>query len=160
MGFSRLSLIRQQRWNFLKMADYQKYLGKYNRVSAEKYDEFLSELGVNVLLRKAATASSPVFEVTYDEASETWLFKTSTMLKSMELKFKLDEEVDEKSPDGREVRSKVSKEGDSFISIQTAKKSGEKSTKITREFKGDEMIQTSEVIGSSLVCTQVFKKQA
>ena len=62
-AFSRLSLIRQQRWNFLKMADYQKYLGKYNRVSAEKYDEFLSELGVNFLLRKAATASTPVFEV-------------------------------------------------------------------------------------------------
>ena len=43
------------------MAD--KYLGKYDRVSADKYDEFLKELGVNMLLRKAATASSPVFEV-------------------------------------------------------------------------------------------------
>ena len=98
--------------------------------------------------------------MTYDEANETWLFKTSTMLKSMELKFKLGEEFDEKSPDGREVTAKVTKEGDSFISIQNAKKAGEKSTKIVREFKGDEMIQTSEVIGSSLVCTQVFKKQA
>ena len=41
----------------------EKYLGKYDRVSADKYDEFLKELGVNMLLRKAATASSPVFEV-------------------------------------------------------------------------------------------------
>ena len=39
------------------------YVGKYDRTSAENYDEFLSELGVNFLLRKAATASSPVFEV-------------------------------------------------------------------------------------------------
>ena len=138
------------------MADADKYLGKYDRVSAEKYDEFLAELGVNFMLRKAATASSPVFEVslkrpasdtwslsvslmsifsissfqvTYDKDSETWLFKTSTILKSMELKFKLGEEFDEKAPDGRDVRAVVTKEGDSFISIQTAKKEGEKSTK-------------------------------
>ena len=45
------------------MADAAKYLGKYNRTSNEKYDEFLSELGVNFLLRKAATVSSQVFEV-------------------------------------------------------------------------------------------------
>ena len=45
------------------MADAEKYLGKFDRTSADKYDEFLSELGVNFLLRKAATVSSPVFEV-------------------------------------------------------------------------------------------------
>ena len=50
------------------MADADKYLGKYDRVSVEKYDEFLSELGVNFMLRKAATASSPVFEVSKKEA--------------------------------------------------------------------------------------------
>jgi len=160
---AKRSLIRTH-FNFLhlskliKMAD--KYLGKYDRVSADKYDEFLKELGVNMLLRKAATASSPVFEVTYDTDSETWSFKTSTMLKSMELKFKLNEEFDEKSPDGRDVKAKVTKEGDSFISIQNAVKEGEKSTKIVREFKGDEVIQTSTIVGCDLVCTQVFKKQA
>merc|ERR1711981_1276989 len=151
---------KKSRRNTVNMADAEKYLGKYDRTSADKYEEFLSELGVSWPLRKAATASSPVFEVTYDAGSETWLFKTSTMLKSMELKFKLGEEFDEKSPDGRDVTAKVTKEGDSFISIQNAKKAGEKSTKIVREFKGDEVIVTSEVIGSSVVCTQVFKKQA
>ena len=45
------------------MADAEKYLGKYDRTSAAKYEEFLSELGVSWPLRKAATASSPVFEV-------------------------------------------------------------------------------------------------
>ena len=43
------------------MAD--QYLGKYDRVSADNYDEFLNELGVNFMLRKAATASTPVLEV-------------------------------------------------------------------------------------------------
>merc|ERR1711997_766553 len=151
-------LLKSSTTRFHKMADYEKYLGKYDRTAADKYDEFLSELGVNFLLRKAATASSPVFEVTYDTDSETWLFKTSTILKSMELKFKLGVEFEEKSPDGREVRAVVTKEGDSFISIQTAKKEGEKSTEIVREFKGDEVIVISEVIGSDLICKQVFKR--
>ena len=41
----------------------EKYCGKFNRVSAENYEEFLKELDVNFMLRKAATASNPVLEV-------------------------------------------------------------------------------------------------
>ena len=44
-------------------------------------------LDVGMLLRKAATVSTPVMEVT--ETDGTWSIKTSTMLKSMELKFKV-----------------------------------------------------------------------
>merc|ERR1712083_826762 len=138
-----------------KMADYEKYLGKYDRTAADKYDEFLSELGVNMLLRKAATASSPVFEVTYDTDLETWSFKTSTMLKSMELKFKLDEEFDEKSPDGRDVKAKVTFEDGKIVTVQKAKKDGEKSTKSVRELEGDELVYTMTIDGvDDLKCVQ------
>ena len=37
--------------------------GKFERTDAENYDEFLKALDVNFLLRKAATASTPVMEV-------------------------------------------------------------------------------------------------
>ena len=37
--------------------------GKYERTSADGYDELLKALDVNFLLRKAATASTPVMEV-------------------------------------------------------------------------------------------------
>lgn len=39
------------------------FVGKYERTKAENYDEFLSALGVNFLLRKAATVSTPIMEV-------------------------------------------------------------------------------------------------
>ena len=45
------------------------------------------ELDVNFLLRKAATVSTPVMEVT--EEGGVWTIKTSTTLKTMELKFKV-----------------------------------------------------------------------
>ena len=37
--------------------------GKYERTSADNYEELLKALGVNVVLRKAATSSTPVMEV-------------------------------------------------------------------------------------------------
>ncbi len=63
------------------------FVGKYERTSAEKYDEFLKALDVNFLLRKAATVSSPVMEVSKE--GDLWSIKTSTSLKSMELKFEV-----------------------------------------------------------------------
>ena len=80
------------------------FKGKYTRTNAEQYEEFLKvrsgpcfcsrsrieliqALDVGILLRKAATYSTPVMEIT--EADGTWNIKTSTTLKSMELKFKV-----------------------------------------------------------------------
>merc|ERR1712024_20199 len=132
------------------------FVGKYQRTSAEKYEEFLAALGVNYLLRKAATVSTRVMEVS--EEGGNWVIKTSTTLKSMELKFKLDEEFEETTPDGRDVKAIVKMDGNKLISTQTAKKDGEKSTKTTREFNGDELVQTMEIIGGDVTCVQKFKK--
>ena len=132
--------------------------GTYTRTSAEKYEEILAELGVNFLLRKAATVSTPVMDVS--EADGVWTIKTSTTLKSMELKFKIGEEFDETTPDGRDVKAIVTFEnGNQFVSVQTAKKDGQKSTKVIREFNGDEVVQTMTVVGNDdLVCVQKFKR--
>lgn len=133
------------------------YVGKYQRTRSENFDEFLKELDVNYIIRKAAYASTPEFEVFLD--GNDIKFKTSTMLKSIELKFKPGDEFVEKTFDGRKVRGIVTKEGNKFISIQNNVKEGGISTKIVREFKDDEMIQSSCVIGSDTVCIQVFKRQ-
>jgi len=132
------------------------FVGKYQRTSAEKYEEFLAALGVNYLLRKAATVSTPVMEVS--EEGGNWVIKTSTTLKSMELKFKLDEEFDESTPDGRDVKAVVKMDGNKLVSVQTAKKDGEKSTKTVREFNGDEVVQTMEIVGGDISCVQKFKR--
>ena len=57
-------------------------------MSAEKYEEFLKALDVSYILRKAATVSNPSLEISEDGAG-VWSIKTSTTLKSMELKFKV-----------------------------------------------------------------------
>merc|ERR1712002_1010372 len=131
------------------------FKGKYERTSAEKYEELLKELDVNFLLRKAATVSTPVMEVT--EEGGIWNIKTSTTLKTMELKFKLGEEFDETTPDGREVTALINIENGKIVTVQKAKKDGQKSTKSVREMNGaDEMIYTITIDGCDLACVQKF----
>merc|ERR1712228_374609 len=108
------------------------FKGKYNRTSAENYEELLKVLDVSFLLRKAATVSTPVLEIT--EEGGVWNIKTSTTLKTMELKFKLGEPFDETTPDGRDVTATV--EDGKIVTVQKAKKEGQKSTKSVREMNG------------------------
>merc|ERR1712215_252457 len=133
------------------------FKGKYNRTSAENYEELLKVLDVSFLLRKAATVSTPVLEIT--EEGGVWNIKTSTTLKTMELKFKLGEPFDETTPDGRDVVATVTFEGGKILSVQKAKKEGQKSTKSVREMNGpDEMVYTMTIEGSDLVSVQKFKR--
>merc|ERR1712025_1151449 len=129
------------------------FKGTYERTSAENYEEMLKILDVNMLLRKAACASTPKMEVSEDGG--VWRIKTSTTLKTMELKFKLGEQFDETTPDGREVTAVVNLDGGKIVTVQKAKKDGEKSTKSVREMNGtDEMIYTMTIDGSGL-CSKV-----
>merc|ERR1712098_745980 len=133
------------------------FKGKFERTSADQYDEFLKALDVSFLLRKAATVSTPVMEISEDAG--TWNIKTSTTLKTMELKFKLDEQFDETTPDGREVSAKVTFEDGKIVTVQKAKKDGQKSTKSTREIVGEELVYTMTIDGvDDLKCVQKFKR--
>merc|ERR1712106_122971 len=153
MGTSRQS-VKEGSYNTRIM---EAFKGKYERTSAENYDEMLKVLDVNLLLRKAATASTPVLEVTEDGGN--WTIKTSTTLKNMELKFKLGEPFDETTADGRDVSSLVTFEGGKIVTVQKAKNDGEKSTKSTREMASpDEMVYTITIDGSDVVCVSKFKR--
>jgi len=85
-----------------------------------------------------------LFKVTYDEETETWnisrtstIFYTLIKLRSVDFKFKLNEEFDEVTPDKRDVRSIVTVEGDTFKHVSVAKKPGVTGHTVITEFKGD-----------------------
>merc|ERR1711923_403529 len=140
-----------------------KWRGKDMMTSWENYAEFLEKLGVPLLLRKLATMGTPLVEVLYDEATEEWnISRTSTIfyrlikLRSVDFKFKLDEEFDEVTPDKREVTSIVTVEGDTFKHVSKAKKEDVTGHCVVTEFNGDEIIRymTIEKVPD---CTGVMK---
>merc|ERR1711874_79532 len=133
------------------------FKGKFERTSAEQYEEFLEALDLSYFLRKAASISTPVLEIT--EEGGIWTVKTSTTLHSAELKFKLNEEFDETTPDGREVTGLVKIVDGKMVQQAKAKDVNRKSTKIIREMNGpDEMIVTTIIEGMDVSCVQKFRR--
>ena len=85
----------------------------------------MKALNVGFMLRKAAMASTPVMSIT--EAGGNWTMSTKTTMKSIELKFKLGEEFEEETTDGRKCKTTVTMEGDNkMVTKQKAIKAGEK----------------------------------
>merc|ERR1711910_178803 len=98
--------------------------GTYTQVSSEKYEEFLKALGVGFILRKAALASTPV--MTISEEGGNWTMVTKTTVKSIELKFRIGEEFEEDTTDGRHCKTIVTLDGNVMTTKQNGTKPGDK----------------------------------
>ena len=136
------------------------FKGKYERVSEEQYEAFLKALGLNAVMRAAATASSPRLELT--ERDGEWTNKTSTLLKTLTLTYRLGQEFDYKTTDGRDTRALVTFEEGRIVAVQRAIKEGERTTRTFMEMVGpDELVYTLTVEGvEGLRCVQRFKRVA
>merc|ERR1711909_136350 len=128
--------------------------GTYTQTSRENYEEFLKALGVGFILRKAALASTPVMSIT--ETDGNWTMITKTTVKSIELKFRLGEEFEEDTTDGRHCKTTVTLEGNKMTTTQKATKKGEKDVVVVREFAGDTITYTATCEGVSSV--QKYKR--
>lgn len=86
-----------------------------------------------MMIRKMGSNVGPVVQLTENDGLYT--LKTTSPFKNSEIKFKLGEEFDEETPDGRKVKSVCTLDGNKLIQIQN----GEKQTTIEREFTPTEM---------------------
>jgi len=121
--------------------------GKYLMTSWDNYEDFLRQLGVNVLLRKLATMGTPIVEVSEDSDGVWNIRRTTTVffrlvkLRAVDFKFRIGEEFDEVTPDRRDVRSCVTVSGNTFVHLSNAKKEGVTGHTVVTEFNGDEVIR-------------------
>ena len=129
-----------------------KFAGKYTRTEMENNDAFLNKLGVNYLVRKAVSISTPTLEIT-EVTPGHWKLVLSTKLKKMELNFELGKAFDEKSIDGRTCKTTITQEGDNrWIAEQVGQKPGEKTVTMIREF-------SDAGIAVQMICEEVTSKQ-
>ena len=135
--------------------------GTYERTSSDNYDDFLKALGVNYILRKAASSYEKLASTLHMEVigeDNTWSIKTYTILNSIEFNFKVGETFEETTLDGRVVDSTVTIDGNKFICVQIAKKNGQISTKSIREFTDRGCTHTLEITGTEIANVQQFKR--
>ncbi|KAG7158617.1 Sodium/calcium exchanger regulatory protein 1-like 2 [Homarus americanus] len=107
-------------------------------------------------MRKMGNAATPTVEITLEDGVYT--LKTVTTFKTTEIKFKLGEEFEETTADGRNVKSSIKLEGNKMIHEQKGdKEKNEKDSILTREFTDKEMIMECKV--EDIVCKRVYKRQ-
>jgi hypothetical protein len=131
------------------MAD--QFVGKWNMVSSEKFDDYMKAVGVNVIWAKIGSVAKPTMYVTVD--GDTWTIKSETTMKTSTFSFKLGVETDETTADDRKMKTTVTLEGNKLIQSQQ----GAIPSVIEREVNGDTMTVLCKA--KDVVSTRIYKKE-
>lgn len=123
---------------------------KYKLDSSENFEEYMKELGVGFVMRKMGNTVSPTVELIKD--GDEYTFNTTSTFKNTTIKFKVGEEFDEETVDGRKVKSVCTFDGDDKL-IHEQK--GDKPTTIVREFTADVMNAIMTI--GDITCKRVYK---
>ncbi|CAM4754163.1 unnamed protein product [Rotaria magnacalcarata] len=112
--------------------------GSWDYVDGENFDEYMKELGVGWALRLTAKGVKP--RLIISEANGKWTVRSESAIKTVIYEFTPGVGFDETTPDGREVDSTISFEGNKWIHT-SIDKSGKKSV-VTRfiDENGQQMI--------------------
>lgn len=122
---------------------------KYKLASSDKFDEYMKAIGVGLVVRKMGNAVSPVIELTQN--GDEYTLTSQSTFKNTAITFKLGEEFEEETPDGRTVKTVITQDGNKLVQVQK----GQKETTIIREFNEDEVKMTLTV--DDIVCTRIYK---
>lgn len=91
-------------------------IGKYHLRKSDNFENFLKQLNLGFLVRKAACLASPTVTIEQDE--DVWTLRMNSTFSNNEIKFKLDEEFDEKRQDGSYVKTTVTMKDGKLIQVQ------------------------------------------
>ena len=108
--------------------------------NSAKYREYIFVTffaGVGLVVRKMGNAASPVIELTQN--GDEYTLTSQSTFKNSTIIFKLGEEFEEETPDGRKVKAVITQDGNKLVHIQK----GEKETTIIREFSDNEVKMVS-----------------
>ncbi|XP_053693807.1 probable fatty acid-binding protein [Sabethes cyaneus] len=123
---------------------------KYKMEKSEGFDDYMKALGVGMVLRKLGNSISPTVELLKE--GDEYTFNTLSTFKNTTIKFKLGEEFEEETVDGRKVKSVCTFDGDNKL---VHEQKGEKPTTIVREFTATDL--TATMTAGSAKCIRYYK---
>jgi len=131
----------------------QDFIGiKYKLDKSENFDEYMKALGVGMVMRKMANNVSAVVELTLKD--DVYTLSSTSTFKNTSVTFKLGEEFEEETPDGRKVKSIINLDGDNKL---VHRQMGDKETTIVREFSKDQIVMTLTL--GSVTSKRTYKAQ-
>lgn len=117
-----------------------------------KFDDYMRKLGVNFFLIGIGNLVSPTVELRKLPNDKYKLITESTFRNTV-IEFKLGEEFDEETVDGRNVKSVMTLENN----VLTQKQGGTPPSTIVREFNENEMVAKMSVY--DVVATRKYRKE-
>jgi len=127
--------------------------GKYVQEKAENVDAYMEAIGVPWLIRKTAANITPSLEISRD--GETWKISFKTAIKSNNSTFKVGQDFEEESPNGKKVKGKAIFENDK-LTITTYPEIGELRRELA--FTGDKIEMTMVAVAKNVVGKRIFRK--
>ncbi|KAI6213321.1 Fatty acid-binding protein-like protein 6 [Aphelenchoides besseyi] len=135
--------------------DYRKmseqFVGKWNLLESEGFDEYMKEIGISFLTRKMANNLKPQLDIQVN--GDHWKITSTSTFKTTVLEFDLNKPFDETTPDGRTlkvhngVHSTFKFENGKLIQDQKKIKDSDKDSVFERYIDGGKLVVTCESNG-------------
>ncbi|CAB3396610.1 unnamed protein product [Caenorhabditis bovis] len=138
-----------------KMPIQNDIVGKWNFVSSENFDEYLKEVGVGWAVRVVATKTKPTLEFHVD--GDEWTMNSQSTFKNFTTKWKIGNQYDDKTADGRDVSNLFTIENDRLVQVETGKNGG-KDSRIERYIEDGKLVIVCTC--NNVKCTRVYAKAA
>jgi len=114
----------------------ENFVGKWDMQSSEHFDEYMQAVGVNAVTAKLGSVAKPTVIISIE--GDTWTLKTETTFKKTKIQFKLGQEFDEETADGRKMKTTMTLDGNKLTQDQKIDPPGVPSI-ITREVDGNKL---------------------
>ncbi|XP_054476982.1 fatty acid binding protein 4b [Anoplopoma fimbria] len=130
------------------------FVGTWALTATENFDEYMKAMGVGFATRQMGNMAKPNLMISVDDAGLVSM-KSETTFKTTEIKFKLSEEFDETTADGRKTKTIITLENGKLVQQQSW--DGKKTT-LEREIQDGKM--TAKCVMDDVVAVRTYEKAA
>ncbi|XP_042345676.1 fatty acid binding protein 4b [Plectropomus leopardus] len=132
----------------------EQFVGTWTLISSENFDEYMKAIGVGFATRQMGNMAKPNLVISVDDAGLVSM-KSETTFKTTEIKFKLSEEFEETTADGRKTKTVITFDNGKLVQEQTW--DGKKTT-LEREIQDGKL--TAKCIMGDVVAVRTYERGA
>ncbi|KAM8734496.1 fatty acid binding protein 4b [Acanthopagrus latus] len=132
----------------------EQFVGNWTLTSSENFDEYMKAIGVGFATRQMGNMAKPNLVISVEDAGLISM-KSETTFKTTEIKFKLNEEFDETTADGRKTKTIFTLDNGKLVQLQTW--DGKKTT-LEREIQDGKL--SAKCIMDDVVAVRTYEKAA
>ncbi|CAI5437839.1 unnamed protein product [Caenorhabditis angaria] len=133
----------------------QDFVGRWKLVESEHFEEYMKEVGVGLITRKAAANLKPTLEIKNE--GDVWHHNHYSTFKNTFLSFKLGEEFEETTGDGRTLKALIVFENGIFTHTQKKIKDSDKDSTFIHRLEDGKLIITLQ--SGNVLCRRVFVRE-